>query len=367
MRDIRVFVLFIHVIQFFSVFHYSIIALPPCNIFFALFIYEMQSHPQSQPQSQPQSWLQSIWSGLKTRFSNTQTKDTPPVDGRPTPRQLQMNARRKSGISKRRQVYSVHNPSLIELNQRFNEYRQKNPYGVCRVCNKNTHITEDHDAVVKLARQKAQSKRKRTIAAVGMKKARGHNWTIKRRPLPKRKPIEISPFICLDEHMQLRYQFNNEEFEQAWTTMTDLINSSYSPDLFRAVSQAGQYIMEEDGTTYRTFRDDWPGCCPDKVKQIAREMAQKFLENGIITRDVLYYQSKLYLYYNVCYAAIHLYLVHAEWEEVYLEVTDVEIGKRLVSAIVSNERICDRMQLGEYSARLMDVVRNEGADEHDHE
>ena len=312
----------------------------------------MESH-----QSQPQSWLQSVWTNVKNRFSNTQSKDMSPVDGRPTPRQLKNKERRKATISKRRQTHSVHNPSVVELTERINEYRQKNPYGVCSVCNKNTHITEDHDAVVKLARQKAQSKRKRTIAAVGMKKKRGNKWTMKRRPLPKRKPIEISPFICLDEHMQLRYQFNNEEFEQAWTTIADLINSAYSPDLFRAVSHEGQYVM--DGTTHRTFRDDWQECCPDKVKQIAREMAQKFLENGVITRDVLYHQSNLYLYYNVCYAAIHLYLVHAEWEEVYLQVTDVEIGKRLVSAIVSNERICDRMQLGEYSARLMDVVRNE--------
>ena len=186
---------------------------------------------------------------------------------------------------------------------------------------------------------------------------------MKRRPPPKRKLIEISPFICLDEHMRTKYQFNDDEFEKAWTTVKDLVNSAYSPDLFRAVSQDGQYVMEDDGTTYRTLRDDWQECCPDEVKQIAREMAQKFLYNGIITRDVLYNQSNTYLYYNVCYAAIHLYLVHAEWEEVYLAVTGVEIGKRMVSAIVSNEIICGRMQLGEYSARLMDVVRNEGEGE----
>ena len=301
-------------------------------------------------------WLRNSWGALFSKAPKSH-------DGRPTPRQLSKIEKMLAIKTKRRKSFTVDNPSVVELNQRINEYRQKNPHGVCRRCNKNTHNTEDHDAVMKLIRQKAQSKRKRTIDAVGLKKTRGNKWTMKRRPPPKRKLIEISPFICLDEHMRTKYQFNDDEFEKAWTTVKDLVNSAYSPDLFRAVSQDGQYVMEDDGTTYRTLRDDWQECCPDEVKQIAREMAQKFLYNGIITRDVLYNQSNTYLYYNVCYAAIPLYLVHAEWEEVYLAVTGVEIGKRMVSAIVSNEIICGRMQLGEYSARLMDVVRNEGEGE----
>ena len=327
----------------------------------------MESH-----QSQPQSWLQSIWSGVKNRFSNAQTNDNPPVDGRPTPRQLKMKARRKATISKRRQMHSVHNPSVVELTERINAHRQKNPYGVCRVCNKNTHITEDHDAVMKLARQKAQSKRKRTIAAVGMKKKRGNKWTVKRRPPPKRKPIEISPFTCLDESMRSRYRFDEAEFEEAWTLVTRCINEAPYPGLLYAVSQDGQLVMDSDRIN-RVYRDDWTDCCPDEVKHIARDMAEEFLANGVITYQVLS-NGLVYLYCAICYAVVRLYLDHLEWEDVHMTAKfhncmfdagmNVSlIGERLVSAIVSNERICDRMQLGEYSRRIVDAVRYEGEGE----
>jgi len=299
---------------------------------------------------------------LRESFSALFSKPTPkPVDGRPTPRQLAKIQKRYVVKTKRRTTFSVNNPSVVELTERINEYRKKNPYGVCGVCNKNTHATEDHDAVMKLVRQKAQSKRKRTIAAVGMKKRRGHKWTVKRRPPPKRKPIEISPFTCLDESMRSRYQFNEAEFEEAWTLVTRCINKAFYPELFYAVSRE-QYIREEDGT-YRRYRDDWPGCCPNEVKQIARDMAQEFLDNGIITYQV-FSKGPVYLYCAICYAVVRIYLDQLEWEDVHRATQfhdcmfdagmDVSrIGERLVNAIISDEIICDRMQLGKYNHLIL--------------
>jgi hypothetical protein len=300
-------------------------------------------------------------------------KPTPnPVDGRPTPRQLAKIQKSSAVKTKRRRTFAVDNPSVVELTERINAHRQKNPYGVCGVCNKNTHITEDHDAVMKLARQKAQSKRKRTIAAVGMKKRRGHKWTVKRRPPPKRKPIEISPFTCLDESMRSRYQFNKAEFEEAWTLVTRCINEAPYPGLLYAVSQDGQHVMESDRIN-RVYRDDWPGCCPDEVKHIARDMAQEFIGNGIITYQVLS-KGPVYLYCAICYAVVRIYLDQLEWEDVHMTAefhncmfdADMNvslIGERLVNAIITDEIICDRMQLGEYSRRIVDAVRYEGEGE----
>jgi hypothetical protein len=300
-------------------------------------------------------------------------KPTPkPVDGRPTPRQLAKIQKSSAFKTKRRRTFAVDNQSVVELTERINEYRKKNPYGVCGVCNKNTHITEDHDAVMKLVRQKAQSKRKRTIDAVGLKKRRGNKWTVKRRPPPKRKPVEISPFTCLDESMRSRYPFNEAEFEEAWTLVTDCINEALYPGLLYAVSQAGQHVMDSDRKN-RVYRDDWTDCCPDEVKQIARDMAQEFIGNGIITYQVLS-NGPVYLYCAICYAVVRLYLDHLEWEDVHMTAEfhncmfdagmNVSlIGERLVSAIVSNEIICDRMQLGEYSRRIVDAVRYEGEGE----
>lgn len=322
-------------------------------------------------QSQQPSWLQSIKSGLKSLLSKT--KETPPVDGRPTHRQLELKQRRKSGISKRRKVYPVHNPSLIELNQQINEYRQKNPYGVCSVCNKNTHITEDHDAVVKLARQKAQSKRKRTIAAVGMKKTRGHNWTIKRRPLPKRKPIEISPFSCLDDAMKVNpmYRFDDAAFDKAWDVVSGCVSArlDQNPDLLNALTRTGEMIEDSTGK-YRVYRDDWKGCCPPVVKDIAREMAHEFMEHGVIMWLAIS-RGIQYLYCCICYAVIRIYLDHLEWEDMHRSyefeecmdalAQDVKpYGERLVGAIMTNELICDKMRLGKYSGRIVDAVRHEG-------
>lgn len=314
----------------------------------------------------------SFFGKLRESFSTLFAKPSPkPVDGRPAPHQLDKIKKIFAVKTKRRKSFSVNNPSVVELTERINEYRKKNPYGVCGVCQKNTHATEDHDAVMKLVRQKAQSKRKRTIAAVGLKKRRGNKWSVKRRPPPKRKPVEISPFICLDESMRSRYQFVDAEFEEAWTLVTRCINEAPYPGLFNAVSH-GQYVMDDDRTN-RVYRDDWPGCCPDEVKHIARDMAQEFIGNGIITYQVLS-NGPVYLYSAICYAVVRLYLDQLEWEDVHLTTDfhdcmfdagmDVSrIGERLVSAIMSDEIICDRMRLGEYSGRIVDAVRYEGEGE----
>jgi hypothetical protein len=305
-------------------------------------------------------WLRNSLGAL---FSKAPSKP----DGRPKLSKIEKKSALKT---KRRKTFTLDNPHVVELNNRISEYRQKNPYGVCRVCNKNTHNTEDHDAVMRLIRQKAQSKRQRTIATVGR---RGNKWTMKRRPPPQRKPIEISPFICLDEHMQSRYRFDEVMFDEAWTLVTHCINEAPYADLFNAISRTGQYVMEDDGTN-RVYRDDWQDCCPDEVKQIAREMAQKFLDNGVITLYVLS-KGSVHLYCTICYAVIRLYLDHLEWEDVHrttefeeclMEHAHIDVihtGRRLVSAIVSNKMICDRMQLGEYSGRIVDAVRYEGEGE----
>ena len=264
---------------------------------------------------------------------------------------------------------------MVEWGNQIHDFSRKYPYGRCTRCQKTTHDTEDHDAAVKLARQKAQARRKRTI---GRKKqtTRGHNWTAKRKPLPKRKPLETSPFSCLDDAMKMNpmYRFNEDAFDQAWDVVSGCVSArlDQNPDLLNALTRTGEMIEDSPGK-YRVRRDDWMGCCPPEVKNIAREMAIEFMEHGVIMWLAIS-RGIQHLYCCICYAVIRIYLDHLEWEDMHRSceieecmdalAQDVKpYGERLVGAIATNELICGNMRLGKYSGRIVDAVRHEGEEE----
>jgi len=90
-----------------------------------------------------------------------------------------------------RKRFPVLNPAAVKLWKPFQAFSLQNPYGQCDKCKEYTHNTEDHDAVIALAK-------KRTKTA--------------KSP----KAIIISPFICLDEGMRHGHVFNEEIFRKAW-------------------------------------------------------------------------------------------------------------------------------------------------------
>ena len=312
------------------------------------------------------SWASRVSDWVTSRFSR---KSSPPKpDGRPTRKQQAVAALIRRG----RKQYEVLNPDAVELGARVQEFSRQNPYGRCDKCKKNTHNTEDHDAVIALAKRNRAAKRSRSAQTV-KNRARGiMKTTAKGNP----KPMVISPFICLDDGM--RHAFDESMFDRAWSFVKGCINvvPRRNPGLFNALTLTGQVLRESDGTP-RVYRDDWHtqwkrmGCCPPEVKTIARDMAQEFMANGVTTRFA-FGQGMEYLYYSICYAVIRLYLDSLEWEDVYLS-EEFELcmddegmrgvktnGERLVMFILANDAICKKMRLGKYMTRVVDAVRHEG-------
>jgi len=314
----------------------------------------MEANEAKEAKEASKSWASRVSDWVTSRFSR---KSSPPHDGRPTRKQQAVAALRLRG----RKQYEVLNPDAVELGARVQAFSRQNPYGRCDKCKKNTHNTEDHDAVIALAKRSRAAK----TAKRGIMKAVG-----------KTKPIVISPFICLDERM--RHAFDEDMFDQAWSFVKGCINvvPRRNPGLFNALTLTGQVLRGSDGTP-RVYRDDWDtqwkrmGCCPPEVKDIARDMAQEFMANGVTTRFA-FGQGIEYLYYSICYAVIRLYLDSLEWEDVYMS-EEFELcmddkgmrgvktnGERLVMFIAANDAICKTMRLGKYLSRVVDAVRHEG-------
>ena len=302
---------------------------------------------------------------VTSRFSRKSSPPQPPKpDGRPTRKQQAIAALIRRG----RKHYDVLNPDAVELGARIQAFSRQNPYGQCDKCKKNTHNTEDHDAVIAFAKRKRAAK---TAKNRGIMKTAAKGTT-----KSKTKPIVISPFICLDERM--RHAFDEDMFDQAWSFVKGCINvvPRRNPELFNALTLTGHVLRESSGSP-RVYRDDWPtqwkgmGCCPPEVKDIARDMAQEFMANGVTTRFA-FGQGIEYLYYSICYAVIRLYLDSLEWEDVYMS-EEFELcmddkgmrgvktnGERLVMFIAANDAICKTMRLGKYLSRVVDAVRREG-------
>jgi hypothetical protein len=122
--------------------------------------------------------------------------------------------------------------------------------------------------------------------------------------------------------------------------------------------------MESDGSA-RVYRDDWHPCCPDEVKAIARDMAAEFMRERVTMRNAVMTVEPLYP--TICYAVVRVYLDALEWEDLHESrafeaCLDKTYGERLVGAMLTNETICKRMQLGKYLTRIVDAVRHEGED-----
>ena len=305
------------------------------------------------------SWASRVSDWVASRFSRKSSP--PPKDGRPTRKQQSIAALRL-----RKQRFPVLNPAAVELGDRVQAFSRQNPYGRCDKCKKNTHNTEDHDAVIALAKRKRAAKTaKRGIAKANAKVKANAN------------AMFISPFICLDEGM--RRAFDEDVFDRAWKSVKGCINVVHDrhPGLYGVFTRAGEEIRESDGTQ-RVYRDDWHtqwkgrmGCCPEEVKDIARDMVQEFMEKGVTTRFA-FGQGIEFLYYSICYAVIRLYLDTLEWENVHTSgvldgcmdthgMLGVKTnGERLVMFIVANDPICKTLRLGKYLSRVVDAVRHEG-------
>jgi hypothetical protein len=305
------------------------------------------------------SWASRVSDWVASRFSRKSSP--PPKDGRPTRKQQSIAALRL-----RKQRFPVLNPAAVELGDRVQAFSRQNPYGRCDKCKKNTHNTEDHDAVIALAKRKRAAKTaKRGIAKANAKAKANAN------------AMFISPFICLDEGM--RRAFDEDVFDRAWKSVKGCINVVHDrhPGLYGVFTRAGEEIRESDGTQ-RVYRDDWHtqwkgrmGCCPEEVKDIARDMVQEFMEKGVTTRFA-FGQGIEFLYYSICYAVIRLYLDTLEWENVHTSgvldgcmdthgMLGVKTnGERLVMFIVANDPICKTLRLGKYLSRVVDAVRHEG-------
>ena len=297
------------------------------------------------------SWASRVSDWVASRFSRKSSP--PPKDGRPTRKQQSIAALRL-----RKQRFPVLNPAAVELGDRVQAFSRQNPYGRCDKCKKNTHNTEDHDAVIALAKRKRAAK-------------------TAKRGIAKANAMFISPFICLDEGM--RRAFDENVFDRAWKSVKGCINVVHDrhPGLYGVFTRAGEEIRESDGTQ-RVYRDDWHtqwkgrmGCCPEEVKDIARDMVREFMEKGVTTRFA-FGQGIEFLYYSICYAVIRLYLDTLEWENVHTSgvldgcmdthgMLGVKTnGERLVMFIVANDPICKTLRLGKYLSRVVDAVRHEG-------
>jgi hypothetical protein len=311
------------------------------------------------------SWVSRVSDWVRSRLSR---KSSPPkMDGRPT---RKVADRRVAFIRNKRKSFAVLNPSAVELGYKFQDFSRRYPYGRCAVCKKHTHNTVDHDAVIAFARRKRAAKTAKNRAN-GIAKAPA-----------KSKAAYIPPFICLDEGM--RHAFDEETFDKAWKSVKGCINVVLykMPGLLNVRTRVdGEEIIDSDGNP-RVYRDDWykqwkgMGCCPKKVENIAREMTQEFMTNGVTTRFA-FVQGIEYLYYCICYAVIRVYLDMLEWE--FMHMSDqFEIcmdsyrmrgvkanGEELVMFMMSDHLICDKMRLGKYVSKVVDAVRHEGEEEGD--
>jgi hypothetical protein len=253
----------------------------------------------------------------------------------------------------------VDNPAMREVADSVRAFSQTHPYGRCTICNDTTHNTIDHDATLV---RKHKNKRDR---------AQTRSATAKSKSKPKSRGGPISPFICVPEGT---YAFVEAEFNKAWGKIAGCINVAVRKDdtLFLAYRRTGDPIMEEDGQS-RVYRDDWQkqwkgqGCCPDEVKAIARDMIKELMKEGVITQSAFFIGIED-LYLSTCYAVIRVYLDQLEWEDVHQSPEFKECleqngaknsGEVIVGAMLSDELICKKMQLGKYTTRLVDAVRHE--------
>ena len=288
---------------------------------------------------------------MGNRSSAPDLEPKPNVQPKPKPKP-------KRTIKKRRVHYTVDNPSVIETGESVQEFSRAHPYGRCTICDATTHSTIDHDAPLVRNRMRKQSRMQtRSLTRKHKHKARG---------------VSISPFICLDEGM--RSAFDKAAFERAWTLVTGCINAvpDQVPRLFHARTEEGGHVIQESDGSARVYRDDWHPCCPPEVKAIARDMAAEFITAGVIMRNSVMTVEPLYT--TICYAVVRVYLDALEWEDLHesrafepcLDVAGMTgiktYGERLVGAMLTNETICKRMQLGKYLTQIVNAVRHEGED-----
>ena len=257
----------------------------------------------------------------------------------------------KAKAKKRGRTFPVHNPSATELAEQMNAFSQAHPYGRCTICDSTSHNTPDH-------------------------------WNVM-----KKQYYEVSPasrFVC--EH---NLTHNPILFDGAWQTIVDCLNEAarQTKYLFAEISRIKNdngeelvdYVLGLDGRprlTRETWSEQWHRqggvCCPDEIKEIAREMANDFIHHGVITQVGHRHADLKFMYFSICYAVIRVFLDQLELQDAYLlnlfktclrdtdVLSAVPDGQAIVIAMLTNKPICrEGLKLGKYLSRLVNAVWDE--------
>jgi hypothetical protein len=258
---------------------------------------------------------------------------------------------------KRGRTFPVENPSVIQMAEQIDKYRKDHPYGRCTICDSTSHNTPDH-------------------------------WNVM-----KKQDYEVNPashFVCEQNLTHNPILFDPKLFDEAWQMIVDCLNEAalQTKYLFAEISRIKnekgeeglvEYVLGSDGRprlTRETWSEQWQRqggvCCPDEIKEIAREMANDFIHHGVIT-EVGHRRADLkFMYFSICYAVIRVFLDQLELQDAYLlnlfktclrntdVLSAVPDGQAIVIAMLTNKPICrEGLKLGKYLSRLVNAVWDE--------
>ena len=257
----------------------------------------------------------------------------------------------KAANKRRRTFFPVENPSVIQMAKQMIEFSQAHPYGRCTRCDSTSHNTPDH-------------------------------WNVM-----KKQDYEVSPasrFVC-----EQNLTHNPILFDEAWQMIVDCLNEAalQTKYLFAEISRIKnekgeeglvEYVLGSDGRprlTRETWSEQWQRqggvCCPDEIKEIAREMANDFIHHGVIT-ELGHRRDLKFMYFSICYAVIRVFLDQLELQDAYLVnlfktclrntdvLSAVPDGNAIVIAMLTNKPICrEGLKLGKYLSRLVNAVWDE--------
>ena len=255
----------------------------------------------------------------------------------------------RNAEKRRRTSFTVHNPSVIRMAEQMIEFSQAHPYGRCTICDSTSHNTPDH-------------------------------WNVM-----KKQDYEVNPashFVC-----EQNLTHNPILFDEAWQMIVDCLNEAalQTKYLFAEISRIKnekgeeglvEYVLGSDGRprlTRETWSEQWQGgvCCPDEIKEIAREMANDFIHHGVIT-EVGHRRDLKFMYFSICCAVIRVFLDQLELQDAYLlnlfktclrntdVLSAVPDGHAIVIAMLTNKPICrEGLKLGKYLSRLVNAVWDE--------
>lgn len=271
-------------------------------------------------------------------------------------KQSKFYTRKNRGITKSVK-YPVYNPSVVDRGTAISNYAkeyEKHPYGICSECfengiTDNTHSAVDHYAPLQRERRYKNKQ-------------------------PIRINTYISPFICLDDHMKTKYQYDESLYETVWTNLSYCINQVLVrfPTLYNVYSKYPNAIYDREGP--RIYRDDWRKFNYPQLKKIAQKLAKELLSNGIILRSVITHginHGMQHYAETICYTIIRIYLDLTEWQNIYKNYAfdDIlneqgiynckEAAQHIINAILCGTTICKTVRIDKYLKDILQFVRTQ--------